>query len=113
MSNELIVFSRRSRRELGNPCINPPNGIRDIGAVNRYFMLDKKIFRDIGLDPLGEIDFFLDTPPPLSNLPDLMGGLNVHFTQSGANRKEEQKENEKFHGDNIKKIDERLSTRIK
>jgi hypothetical protein len=58
---------------MGDPCVDPPHRIRDIGTVDGDFITDKKILRDILLDPSSKSMLLLNRPPTISHLPDLKG----------------------------------------
>jgi hypothetical protein len=99
VSDELIVFCRGGCGKAGNSRIDPPDGVKDIRAVNGYVMADEKIFREIDLDPPGVIFFFFDAPSPFPNGPDLKRRLQGRTAESRGNRRKRQKKHEQnqFH----------------
>ena len=59
VANQFIVLCRGRCREMGDPGIDPPDRIRNIGTIDRDFMADEEIFGDILLNPFPEL-----IPPP-------------------------------------------------
>ncbi len=52
VADELPLFCCGSCREVGDPCINPSNRIRNICTINGNLIADEKILRDIRFYPL-------------------------------------------------------------
>jgi hypothetical protein len=73
VADQFIIFCGRSSRKMGNPCIDPPDGIRDIRAIDGNIIADEEIFRYILLNPLAILIFLLNCPSTVTHLPDLKG----------------------------------------
>jgi len=68
---QFAILGRGGGREVGNPCIDPSHGIRDIRTVNRNFIPDEEVLCDILLYPLTISDLILNGPSSISHRPDL------------------------------------------
>ncbi len=72
---------------MGNPCIDPPDGIRDICAIDRDIVADEEIFCDILLNPFAISNLLFNGPSPISHLPDLMRRFMDVWLKEGVERK--------------------------
>jgi hypothetical protein len=99
VSDEFMVFCRGGCGKMGDPRIDPSDGIRDIGTVDRYFMADEEILREIGFNPLGVTVFLFNGPPTLSHHPNLKGRFLDRFSRCRCGDHKRQEKNE---GDHIK-----------
>ena len=99
---------------MGDPCINPPGRIRDIGTIHGNFVTDEKVLRDILLDPFAELSLILRGPPALPHLPDLMRGLVQRLAERRGRDEDNNRESQKeTHNLYLKKDNGRLSTASK
>jgi hypothetical protein len=71
VADELPLFCCGRRREVGDPCIDPPNGIRNICTVYRNLVTDEKIFLNISLNPLTIVLLLFNRPSTIAHAPDL------------------------------------------
>jgi len=54
---------------MGDPGIDPPEGIGNIGTITQDLMADEEILGDILLDPSSELNLRLDVPASVRYLP--------------------------------------------
>jgi hypothetical protein len=73
VADPFVVFCGSSSREMGDPCIDPPDGIRNICAIDRDIVADKEIFRNILLNPSAISMLLFNRPSSIAHLPDLVG----------------------------------------
>jgi hypothetical protein len=92
MADESAVLGCRRCREMGNPGIDPTNRVRDICAVDRDFIADEKILRDIFFNPFAELMLLFNRPPPLTHFPDLKRRLLWCFTKGGYGNEHNEEE---------------------
>jgi len=71
MADQFIILRCGGCWKVGNPCINPSYGIRDICTINRDLITDEEIFRNIRFDPFAIEIFFLHRPPSIAYTPEL------------------------------------------
>jgi hypothetical protein len=89
VANPFALFDGGGSREVGDPGIDPSRGIRDVCTVDRDFIADKKIFRDIFLHPSAISNFFFNGPPPVSHLPNLKGRFLHRLAEGGGGKGDE------------------------
>ena len=82
---------------MGDPCIDPPDGIRNIGAIDRDLVADEEILGDILFDPFCKSTFLFKGPPTVSNRPDLLRGFRDRLAERGGRENEEKKQDEEGH----------------
>jgi hypothetical protein len=80
-----------------NPCIDPADGIRDIGAIDRDIVADEEIFRDVRFNPLRIPALLLNRPSTIPHGPDLKGGFLHGLAERGSWKKDEKGQDEKDH----------------
>jgi hypothetical protein len=96
VTDHFKIFCRGCSGEMRNPCIDPPDGIRGICAIDRDFVADEEIFRDILFDPFSISNLLLNAPPTIPNCPDLLRGFRCRLAERKVG-KEDQKQDEKRH----------------
>jgi hypothetical protein len=83
---------------VGDPRIDPSDGIRNICTVNRNFIADKKILGDIFLYPFPISNLLLNGPSTVLHLPYLKRRF-LDAPCEGWDREEEDEESyQKAHG---------------
>jgi hypothetical protein len=97
VTDHFKVFCRGCSREMRNPCIDPPDGIRNIGAIDRDLVTDEEIFGDILFDPFCESNLLLNAPSAISNRPDLLRGFRYRLAERGSGEEDEKEQNKKEH----------------
>jgi hypothetical protein len=80
-----------------NPCIDPPDGIRDIRAIDRDIVADEEIFRDILFDPFAKLDLLLNAPSTIPHGPDLMRRFLHGLAKRGSSEKDEKEQDQEGH----------------
>jgi hypothetical protein len=80
-----------------NPCIDPPDGIRDICAIDRDIVADEEIFRDILFDPFSISNLLLNAPSTISNRPDLMRRFLHGLAERGSGERDEKEQDQERH----------------
>jgi hypothetical protein len=91
VTDHFKIFCCSGSREMRNPCINPPDGVRDICAIDRDIVADEEIFRDILFDPFSISNLLLNAPSTISNRPDLLMGFRDRLAERGSGEKDEKK----------------------
>jgi hypothetical protein len=84
-------------RQVRNPCIDPPDGIRDISAIDRDIVADEEIFCDIFFDPFSISNLLLNAPSPISNRPDLIRRFLHALAERGSREKDEKEQDQEGH----------------
>jgi hypothetical protein len=79
------------------PCIDPPDGIRDICAIDRDIVADEEIFRNILFDPFSKLDLLLNAPSTISNRPYLLRGFRDRLAERGSGERDEKKQDQEGH----------------
>jgi hypothetical protein len=95
--NELMILGRRRSRKVGNTGVDPPNRIRNIGAIDRDFISKEEVLIQILLHPSGKKDFFLHRPSTIPHLPDLRGGFGRISSKTKKRKGEQKKDQKGFH----------------
>jgi hypothetical protein len=75
VADPFVVFCGSSSREMGDPCIDPSDGIRDICAIDGDMIAHEEIFCNILFHPLPILIFLLNGPSPIPHGPDLKRGF--------------------------------------
>jgi len=96
MTDHFEIFCCGRSREMKNPCIDPPDGIRDISAIDGDLVADEEIFSDIFFDPFPISNLLPNAPSTISNRPDLLRGFRYRLTERKGG-KENQKQDEEEH----------------
>jgi hypothetical protein len=78
-------------------CIDPPDGIRNIGAIDGDLVTDEEIFGNVPFDPLCKSNLLLKGPSTISHCPDLLRGFRYRLAERGNGEKEEKEEDEEGH----------------
>ena len=71
VTDQFIVLGRGCGREMGDPGVDPADGVGYIGAIDWNPVTDEEIFGDILFDPFPELSLLLHAPPPVGDAPDL------------------------------------------
>jgi hypothetical protein len=87
-----------------DPCVDPSHGIGDISAVNRNFVPDEEILRDIFLHPFAKLGLLVNGPSAVSHLPYLKWGFIGRLTEGWSGKKDEEEENEEIHDFILKRL---------
>jgi hypothetical protein len=74
-------------------CIDPPNGIRNIGAIDGDLVTDEEIFRNVPFDPLCKSNLLLKGPSTIPNTPDLLRGFRYRLAERGGGEEEAKEQN--------------------
>jgi hypothetical protein len=74
---------------VGDPRIDPSDGIRNICTVNRNFIADKKILGDIFLYPFPISNLLLDGPSAVIHFPYLKGRFFDWLAEGGSGEEDE------------------------
>lgn len=91
VADQFIILRCGCRWEVGNPCIDPPDGIRDICAIDGDLIADEKILCDILLNPFAKSLLLLNGPLPVAHIPDLMGRFMDRLAERRCREKDEKK----------------------
>jgi hypothetical protein len=91
VADPFVVFCGSSSREMGDPCIDPSDGIRDICAIDGDMIAHKEIFCQILLDPFGISIFFLNGPSPVTHLPELKRRFICRLAERWGRKEDEKK----------------------
>jgi hypothetical protein len=91
VADQFIILCRRGSREMGDPCIDPSDGIRDICAIDGDMIADEEIFRNILLNPLPILIFLLNGPSPVTHLPDLKRRFSRRLAERRGRKEDEKK----------------------
>jgi hypothetical protein len=83
---------------VGDPRIDPSDGIRNICTVNRNFIVDKKILGDIFLYPFPISNLLLNGPSAVPHLPYLKRRFLHGFCERGDREEEDEESYQKAHG---------------
>jgi hypothetical protein len=97
MADPFVLFGSGCSREMGDPCIDPPDGIRNICAIDGDLITDEEVFCHILLDPFTITALLLNRPFSFAHLPYLMGGFVDHLTVRRDCEQGEEKQNEEEH----------------
>jgi hypothetical protein len=73
VTDQLIILRCGCRWEVGNPCIDPPDGIRNICAIDGDMIADEEILCNILLNPSAILTLLFNRPSSITYIPDLMG----------------------------------------
>ena len=84
VADEEAFLGRSSRGQVGDPCVDPSDGIEDIGAVDGDLVADEEVFGDVLLHPPAVGPFLLLGPTPVPDLPDLLGGFRRRAVDGGG-----------------------------
>jgi hypothetical protein len=71
VADQFSIFCGGGRREVGDPRVDPSHSIRNICAINRNLVANKKILVKVLFDPFAIMDFLLNGPTTVSDLPYL------------------------------------------
>jgi hypothetical protein len=97
VTDHFKIFCCSGSREMRNPCINPPDGIRDICAIDRDIVADEEIFRDILFDPFSISNLLFNAPSTISNRPDLMRRFLHGRVKRGSGGEDEKEQDQEGH----------------
>jgi hypothetical protein len=97
MTDQFAIFCCGGCRKVGDPRIDPSYGIRDISTINRNFISDKKILRDILFDPFTVLNLLLDRPSTFPHLPHLESGLLNRLAEARVGEEDKKQQNKKRH----------------
>jgi len=92
VTDHFKIFCCSGGGEIRHPCIDPPDGIRDICAIDRDIVADEEIFRDILFDPFSISNLLLNAPSTISNRPDLLRGFRYRLAERGSGERDEKKQ---------------------
>jgi hypothetical protein len=106
VTDQFSVFGCGSCGQSGNPRINPPDGVRDIGAVNRDAIADEKIFGEVFFNPSGIILLLFNRPAPFSHFPGLQRGFHGRLAKGREWNDEQEKQDKNFHNPILKRLRE-------
>jgi hypothetical protein len=97
VANEFVILGDGCSRETSDPCIDPPDGIRNICAIDRDIVADEEIFCDILFDPFSISNLLLNGPSTVSNRPDLLRGFRCRLAKRGSGEKDDKKQDQEGH----------------
>jgi hypothetical protein len=92
--------------EMGDPSIDPPDCIDDIGAICGDLVTNKKILRNRLLHPFFKPTLFFNRPPVVTDLPHLIKGFIHRLAEAWSGNEKNQEENKKGHVSIFKRIRE-------
>jgi len=75
VADQFAILCDGGSRKMSDPCIDPPDRIRDIRAISWGLVADKKIFRNIFINPFSEPILFFNRPSVEADCPDLIRGF--------------------------------------
>jgi hypothetical protein len=93
-------------RKMGDPGIDPPDCIDDIGAICRDLVANEKILGNRLLHPFFKPPLFLKRPPTITDLPHLIRGFVYRLAETGSGYEKNQEKNKKQHVSLFKRIRE-------
>jgi hypothetical protein len=82
---------------MGDPCIDPPNSIWNISAIDGDMIADEEIFRNILLNPLPVLNLLFNGPSTILDGPDLMRGFLHGLAERGNWKKDEKEQDQEKH----------------
>jgi hypothetical protein len=98
VANQFSVFCCGGSREVGDPRIDPSNGVRNICTINRDLIANEEILCHIGLDPLTVIFLLFNRPSTIPYPPNLGRGFLYDLFPEGSKRERKgKKDGEKDH----------------
>jgi hypothetical protein len=97
MADQLSIPCGGHRGKVSDPGIDPADRVDGIRAVGGDPVADEKILRDILLHPLPELLLLLDSPSPISYLPELIRGFDHRLAKRRSLKKDHQKNDEGKH----------------
>jgi len=97
MADHFEIFCCGRSREMKNPCIDPPDSIRDISAIDGDLVADEEIFCDIFFDPFPISNFLPNAPSTISNRPNLIRRFLHALAERGSREKDEKEQDQNGH----------------
>jgi hypothetical protein len=91
VADQFIILRCGCRWEVGNPCIDPPDGIRNICAIHGDMIADEEVFCQILLDPFAILTLLFNRPSMLTHLPDLERRFSCRLAERRCREKDEKK----------------------
>jgi hypothetical protein len=97
VTDQFKIFRCGCSGEMRNPCIDPPDGIRNIGAIDGETVANEKILCNILFDPFSILNLLLNGPSTICNRPDLLGGFLHSLAERGRREEDEKEQDQKGH----------------
>jgi hypothetical protein len=97
VTDHFKIFCRGCSGEMRNPCVDPPDGIRGICAIDSDIVADEEIFCDIFFHPFPVPNFLFNRPSTISNRPDLKRRFLYGLTKTGGGEKDEKQQDHEGH----------------
>jgi len=90
VADPFVVLGGGCSREMGDPSIDPPDGIRNICTIDRDLITDEEVFCNVLLNPFSITALLPNRPSSIVHLPDLMSGFVHGLTKRGGPQKDEE-----------------------
>jgi hypothetical protein len=97
VTDQFKIFCRGGSGKMADPCIDPPNSIWNISAIDGDMIADEEIFRNILLNPLPVLNLLFNGPSTILDGPDLMRGFLHGLAERGNWKKDEKEQDQEKH----------------